>query len=201
MTVDQDADDAHAENAPAYAFKPGMLGAPHEFRLRPSGLDWQVGRRSIHIPYGSIRRLRLSYRPVTLASYRFMAEIWSSAAPKASVTSTSWRNVFEQQRHDESYRAFIVELVGRIAAAGGKAAFVTGSVSILYWPGVAIFVGVSLALAALIARGLQAGQVAGAAVVGAFLAVFLWQLGNFLRRNRPGTFGPEALPEQVLPRG
>ena len=33
-----------------------------------------------------------------------------------------------------------------------------------------------------------------------FLALFAWQLGTFFRRNRPGTYGPDALPPEVLPR-
>jgi hypothetical protein len=36
--------------------------------------------------------------------------------------------------------------------------------------------------------------------VGAFLALYLWQTENFLRRNRPGTYRPEALPKEVMPR-
>ena len=35
---------------------------------------------------------------------------------------------------------------------------------------------------------------------GAFLALYLWQTENFLRRNRPGTYRPEALPKEVMPR-
>jgi hypothetical protein len=37
--------------------------------------------------------------------------------------------------------------------------------------------------------------------VTAFLGLFLWQAGNFFRRNRPGPFRPDAIPDSVLPRG
>jgi hypothetical protein len=39
-----------------------------------------------------------------------------------------------------------------------------------------------------------------AAIVAAFLAFYLWQAGNFFRRNRPGTYRPDALPADVMPR-
>jgi hypothetical protein len=64
-----------------------------------------------------------------------------------------------------------------------------------------MFVGVCLALAALTARALQIGATAGAAVVGGFLALFLWQVGTFFRRNRPGTYRADAIPAEVLPNG
>jgi len=45
-----------------------------------------------------------------------------------------------------------------------------------------------------------AHAVAGAAV-GGFLVLFLWQGGNFFRRNRPGLYRPEALPAELMPKG
>ena len=70
-----------------------------------------------------------------------------------------------------------------------------------YWPSLILFVIVALAMAALIARGLQAGAWRGAGIVAVFLALFLWQGGNFFRRNRPGAYRPDALPPEVMPKG
>jgi hypothetical protein len=50
-------------------------------------------------------------------------------------------------------------------------------------------------------RSLQAGAAGGAVFVVIFLGVFLWQAGTFFRRNRPGTYAPDALPSLVMPRG
>ena len=63
-----------------------------------------------------------------------------------------------------------------------------------------MFVGASLALAGLIVRALQVAAWSGSAFIAAFLGFFLWQAGNFFRRNRPQTFRPDAVPETVLPR-
>jgi hypothetical protein len=52
----------------------------------------------------------------------------------------------------------------------------------------------------MIMRALQSGALAGAAFIAAFLGLFLWHGGNFLRRNRPGLYRPDALPEMLLPR-
>src|SRR5688572_27226203 len=111
------------------------MGVPWEFRLRPDALEWTLGFRSGRVAYDSIRRLRLSFRPVTMQSYRFLTEIWSDANPRIAIASTSWKNIVEQERQDAAYRAFVAELHRRIAAAPARARFQTGSPAIIYWLG------------------------------------------------------------------
>ncbi|HKA73411.1 MAG TPA: hypothetical protein VKE26_16495 [Xanthobacteraceae bacterium] len=183
----------------AYAYKPSLLGTPVEFRLTAKALEWRRGRHAISIPYDRIRRLRLSFRPVSMQSHRFLAEVWPVGGPKLQICSTSWRSIVEQERHDADYTAFITELHRRIAAAGAEPTLEAGTPVVVYWLGFTVFAGASLALAALIARALQAEAYAGAAIVAGFLALFLWQVGTFLRRNRPGTYRADALPPLVLP--
>jgi len=49
-------------------------------------------------------------------------------------------------------------------------------------------------------RALQAHTISVAAFIAAFLALFLWQGGNFFRRNKPGRYRPDALPPELLPK-
>ena len=184
----------------SYSYKASSFGAPWEFKLKREGLEWSVGLRSALVRYEKIRRIRLSFRPVTMQSYRFQTEIWSDDMPKLRIASTSWRGIVEQTRQDESYTAFIVELHRRIAAAGTPAAFSIGIPGIKYWAGIVIFVSVALGLAALVVSALRQNQWGGAGLVGGFFALFIWQLGNFFRRNRPGSYRPDEMPDNVLPR-
>jgi len=192
--------DSEATRDLIYAYKPSLLGAPFEFRLTPTALEWSRGRHIGRVPYDRIRRLRLSFRPVSMQSHRFLAEIWSAAGPKLEICSTSWRSVVEQERHDAAYSTFVAELHRRIAAAGATVSFEAGAHVVVYWIGLVVFAGASLGLAVLTVRALQTGAMAGAAIVGGVLALFLWQVGTFFRRNRPGTYGPDELPPEVLPR-
>src|SRR5262249_50367411 len=132
-----------------YSHKPSLMGAPFEFRLTGDALAFRVGTREGRVPYRSIRRVRLSFRPVTTQSRRFVAEIWAPGTPKLIIASTSWRSMFEQEARDDAYGAFIRELHRRLAAAGSTTSFERGSPAVLYWPGLAIFAGAALALAAL----------------------------------------------------
>src|SRR5947207_10923926 len=91
-----------------------------------------------------------------------------------------------------------IELNRRVGAAGGDTTFVTGSPVFIYWPGVAVFVGAAFGVAALGVRALQVGAFAAAGFIAAFLALFMWQAGNFFLRNRPAAYDPHAVPQRVL---
>jgi hypothetical protein len=184
-----------------YAYKPSLMGAPFEFRLTRDALEWSRGSSNGRTPYGRIRRIRLSFRPMTMQNYRFLAEVWTADGPKLQIASTSWKSLVEHERFDEGYRAFVTELCRRTGAAGRQTLFQAGSPPVIYWLGAVVFLGASLALAGLVVRALQVDAWSGAAFIAAFLGFFLWQAGNFFRRNQPGMFRPDAVPKTVLPRG
>jgi hypothetical protein len=184
----------------SYAYKSSLVGAPLEFQLAPDALEWRKGGIAGRTPYGSVRRIRLSFRPMTMQNYRFVTEVWPDSGPKLQIASTSWKSLVEHQRLDAEYRAFVSELSRRVGAAGGNTAFDTGSPAFLYWPGVLVFTGASFALVGLSVRALQEQAWGGAAFIAAFFALFLYQAGNFFRRNRPGTYSPDAVPPLLLPK-
>lgn len=195
--MDDQSDDY--ETAPRYSFRPSMMGAPREFALRSEGLHWQIGRHSATIPYRAITALRLSFRPMSMQSHRFLAEIWAPGMPKLMVASTSCKNLVEHERQDKAYSDFISALHERIAAAGGTPHFIRGMPAYLYWPAIVVFALITIGLVFLFFRGIAEGAYGGAAFVAAFFALFLWQIGSIFRRNVPGTYLPQALPPAVIP--
>jgi hypothetical protein len=195
-----DSGDGTAPSDPTYAFKPSLMGALSQFTLRPDTLDWQIGRRSGSIRYNRVEAIRLSYRPVTTQTHRFIAEIWSADNPKIQIVSTSWRSMFEQERFDAAYAAFIGELHRRLAATGTRARFSTGMPRATYWLGLIVFAAVMIGTAILGVRALMAGQWSAAAIISAFFAVFAYQIGNHFRRNWPGRYRADAIPPNVMPR-
>ena len=203
MTVQEPAAQAIGEDEtpdPSYAFKPSLVGSWCEFKLKPDGLHWQMGVRSGRVRYERIRAVRLSYRPVTMQSRRFVTEIWSTDNPKISIISVSWRSVVEQERLDAAYTAFIAELHRRLAASKSEVEFSTGLPVISYWLGVVVFALVMVTIAAMTARALQQEQWSASAIIAAILAAFAYQIGNYFRRNRPVKYRPDAIPAEVLPK-
>lgn len=192
---------AAATDNVAYSYRPSLLGSAWTFQLTGEGLSWEAGRRSGRIPYRNIRRIRLSFKPVSMQSQRFIAEIWADDAPKLEIVSSSWKSMVEQERLDKSYSAFIAELHRRLVEASAPVRFEQGGNPITYWPGLVVFTGVSFGLAFLVIRALQSDAIGGAAFIGAFLLLFLWQGGKFFSRNRPGVYRSDELPTALLPKG
>ena len=184
-----------------YEYKPSIMGAPSQFKLTPEGLEWSVGRGSGLVPYGDIRRVRMSFRPAHMQSQRYITTLWADGAPKLKIVSTSWKSIMHQERFDKLYSAFIAELHKRIAQSGATARFEQGTNPFIYWLGVIAFAGLNVALAGLIVRALQADAKGGAAFIVAFMLLFLWQGGDFIRRNRPGVYRPDAPPQLLMPKG
>jgi hypothetical protein len=194
--------DSHAASAgddPAYSYKPSLMGAAFEFRLRPEALEWRKGRYEGRTPYGRITRVRLSFRPMTMQLRRFVAEIWPMDGPKLMIASTSARGLVEQTVQDEAYGAFVRELHRRMAAADAQASFETGMSPVLYWPGLVLLAVAGVGFAVLTVRALEIAAYGAAALIGGFLALSLWQSGVYFRRNRPGRYRPEALPSYLVP--
>lgn len=194
-------------DASVYVHKPSLMGAPWELRLEPDALAWRSGQLAGRVRYDRVIRVRLSFRPLTLQARRFVTELWhrdgaartSRFTSKLTISSTTWVSLMEQTPQDAAYGDFVRALHRRIAATGGDVSFLAGSPALLYWPGLVIFLGAVAALAVLILRALALGEYAGAALLGGFLALFVWQTGNFFLRNRPGRYRPDVLPNWLVP--
>jgi len=184
-----------------YIYRPSLLGAPWAFKLTDDGIEWAAGTKSGRVAFRDIRRLRMSYRPANMQSYRFMTEIWADGAPKLRIVSSSWKSMVEQERLDKLYSAFVAKLHRRIARAGATPQFEQGSNTLAYWPGLILFVGVALGLCFLIVRALQSDAMSGVVFIATFLTLFLWQGVNFFRRNKPGLYVVDALPAMLMPKG
>jgi len=193
-------DDPNQAEGPGYAYKPSLMGAPWFLRLTPEHLVWAIGRRSGELAYRDIASIRMSFRPVTMQARRYLTEISGAGAPKIVISSASWKSLVEQGQQSNAYSDFVAGLHARVAAAGGRPRCESGLHQLLYWPGAVVFVGVLLALAALIVRALQQGSYSGFFFVAGFMALFAWQLGRFFKLNRPTRYETGAPPQALLPR-
>jgi hypothetical protein len=191
---------ATAPEAPiAYAFKASLVGAAHQFELVDEGLAWRVSRRSGVWSYKDISALSLSYRPVSMQARRFRADLRHVSGARLVILSTSWQTAALMAPQDQPYRLFIAELHARLKRAGSKAILTGGLGRTAYIAGLT-FVAVTTALmAVLLLRALLTGQFAGAAFLLALAALFGWQVGGFIRRNRPMTYSFDHIPQGLLP--
>ena len=189
------------EQAPAirYAYKASLIGAAHQFELTADGLSWRVAGRADVWRYVDITAIRLSYRPVSMQAHRFRADIAHASKARLPIISTSWQTAALMAPQDNDYRAFITELHKRMARAGSRAVLTGGLRPNVYTLAVTLVALLALAVGGLLVRALATGEFAGALFLVGFAALFGWQVGGFLRRNRPLPYTFAHIPDALLP--
>jgi hypothetical protein len=186
-----------------YAYKASLVGAAHQFELTGEGLGWRIGGKSGLWPYAAISGIRLSYRPVSMQSRRFRADLDGAGLQRGLgrivLLSTSWQTSVLMAPQDRDYRAFVVALHRRMAEVGSNAVLTGGLKPRVYLAALVLLALVAVAMAGLLVRAIMTGELAGILFLLGFAALFGWQVGGFVRRNRPQTYTFDHLPEALLP--
>jgi hypothetical protein len=182
-----------------YAYKASLIGAAHQFELAGDGLSWRIAGKSGVWPYAGISMIRLSYRPVSMQSRRFRADIENNDGGRIAILSTSWQTAALMAPQDHDYRAFITQLHARMAEAGSGAVLSGGLKPGVYGAAVILLTLVAIAISGLFMRAIATGEFAGALFLVGFAALFAWQIGGFIRRNRPQAYTSDDLPAALLP--
>jgi hypothetical protein len=182
-----------------YAYKASLIGAAHQFELTNAGLSWRIAGKSAVWPYAEITVIRLSYRPVSMQSRRFRADIENADGARIAILSTTWQTAALMAPQDQDYRDFIALLHERMEKAGSKAALIGGLRPRIYAAAMVLLTLVTIAMAGLLVRAIATGELTGALFLVGFAALFAWQIGGFVRRNRPRAYTSDHLPEALLP--
>jgi hypothetical protein len=188
-----------AASGDRYAYKASLIGSAHEFELTDKGLAWTAAGRSGLWAYAEISEIRLSYRPVSMQSRRFRADISHAGGGRIRILSTTWQTVSLMTPQDHGYRAFMTALHRRMTAAGSRAALRGGLTPNLYAAAVVLLGLLAIAMAGLMVRALMTGEWSGALFLVGFAVLFAWQIGGFVTRNRPIAYTFDHLPEKLLP--
>jgi hypothetical protein len=182
-----------------YAYKPSLFGTAYQFELTEQGLSWRIAGRSALWRYADIVSIRLSYRPVSMQSHRFRADIGNVGGARLSMFSTSWQTAALMTSQDRDYRTFIAALHARMAKAKSPARLTGGLDPRVYAAAILCLTLVVLAMAGLLLRAVATGEWAGALFLVGFAALFAWQVGGFITRNRPLVYTFDDLPKALLP--
>ena len=183
----------------SYAFKASLIGSAHQFTLEDDAVVWQAGRRSGRWRYADIVGVRMSYRPMSMQTRRFRTDLEHRGGDRLLVMSTTWQTVTLMVAQDSDYRAFIVELHRRLAVQGHQVILAGGINPVVHTIGLAGVALLSVAIAGLLARAIATQAYGGALFIAGFAALFAWQIGGFLRRNRPRRYTFDTLPQDLLP--
>jgi len=167
--------------------------------MNGQGLSWRLPGRSGLWLYSDIAAIRLSYRPVSMQARRFRADIENRDGRRISIVSASWQSAALMAPQSEAYRTFIFALHARLAAAGSTARMTGGLGRTAYVAALVAVALLAVAMMGLLVRALVIGEWAGALFLIGFAALFAWQVGGFIARNRPRSYSVTAVPEALLP--
>ena len=134
-----------------------------------------------------------------MQSRRFRADIDNANAGRIAVLSTTWQTATLMAPQDHGYRSFIEELHRRMKTAGSKAVLAGGLKPAIYAAALAVLAVLAVAMIGLLIRALVVGEFAGVLFLIGFALLFTWQIGGFVRRNRPRRYGFDHLPDKLLP--
>ncbi|WP_441237232.1 hypothetical protein [Bradyrhizobium sp. 930_D9_N1_4] len=192
---------SEAEPAPgaSYAYKASLIGSAHRFELTDEGLSWHIAGRSGLWRYDEISAVRLSFRPVSMQQHRFRADVSHSGGGHIRIMSTSWQTAALMAPQDNGFRDFILELHARMAQAGSRATLTAGLGRTTYAAVLAFLSVLTVAMAGLLIRALLIGEFAGVLFIIGFAALFVWQVGGFVRRNQPQSYRFDRVPKALLP--
>ncbi len=183
----------------SYVYKASLISSAYQFELTDAGLSWRIGRRSGVWPYADIASIRLSYRPMSMQSRRFRADIARTGDGRIAILSTTWQTISLMTPQDQGYRTFITELHRRMREAGSKASLTGGIGTTTYAVAVAMLALLAIAMVGLLVRALATSEFTGALFLVGMAIWFAWTIGGFIKRNRPCRYSFDALPATLLP--
>jgi hypothetical protein len=183
-----------------YEHRPKPFSNALTLDLGPVSLVAERGNSKQEFLLSGMEQLRLSYRPANTARLGFACKLRARDGKTLVFSNLTWRSMVETGRQDEDYSAFTRELVARIGKASPRIEMIAGAPVWQYWLFVLGFA--VLAPALLVAAGyfaLNGSWPVGVLTLG-LLGWLAFYAREYLTRNRPRTFAPEAIPPEVMPK-
>lgn len=183
-----------------YAHRAKPYAGEAEFRLYPTHLRVEQGRRSGDFPLADIVLVRLLYKPRNTTNEGYQAKLYRRDRRTAALTNLSWKSLVDMERQDEDYRRFIEALVAAVAKANPGLALRAGMAPWLHRLTAAAGLLALAALAVVSAQAALNGSLPVALATAGLLAYLGFWTWRYLGRNRPRAFRADAIPAEVLPK-
>lgn len=182
-----------------YAFRRSIIEKETTCTLDESGIHASTeGREPVFISYDDIARISLHYSPSRFFTNRYTCSIHSKAGGKIDLQNNSYDGIGKFLDLSVAYRVFVTELHEKIKHIRGIE-FSRGDTGLKYGC-YCLLVAFAVLLVAyvLIAFGPCSGFIVLIKFV-FFLFLLIYSV-RYLRQNRPGSYDPDSIPKDLLPR-
>jgi hypothetical protein len=183
-----------------YRLRANAFVNPRLYRLTDDALIWEEeGEKLDGVFYDDIAEIRLAFAPTRFARNRYRAQIIFREGGMAELFNTDYQGIGNFPEQNEAYAAFLRELHRRVAAASHATVFRQGNSRLGYALNLllTVFIFAMIALAFVLLTTI--GLIWIAAIKLAIVIFFVPTLIRYIRRAKPGSYDPLALPADVLP--
>ena len=181
-----------------YRCTTSVFSGEARFGLGPGGITHEIGTVRNVLPLAEVASVALAYEPSRADLARYTCTITGRRGHVVQLQSTSYRGVADFVSQADAYRAFVLALHRALLPRAGEVRFGTGVSTSRYLLNLGcLLVSLPLLLGVLALFGTAIGIPAVLHLV--LIAVLLPFVWKWMRRNRPGTYDPRALPDALLP--
>jgi hypothetical protein len=185
-----------------YGFRAHAFARDRVFRLTEDALVWQDEDGPIDgVYYDDIAEIRLAYVPTRVARNRYRMQVIFRQGGMVELFNTHYAGFADFEERNAEYSAFVKALHHRLAERGAATVYRKGSSPAAYAGNVALTVFIFAMLALAFVLLLNFGVVWIAVAKLGIILFFVPTLIRFIRRARPATYDPRALPAGALPTG
>lgn len=190
---------AAASGGIRYEHNPKPIGSPVSFVLDGHRLSVDTGRKTFDLHLGGVEEVRMTYEPGRMSRRVYRTRLRMAGGRTVTFTSLHWKSLMEARELGPSYRHFAGLLIQAVAEANPGARFLAGQPR-WRWLLTAGTAALCLAtMAVLVWRALQMGATILALFGFLFAATGIWQIEPMVRLNRPRSFRPDQVPQELMP--
>lgn len=189
---------------PTYIARANVLEYEAIWRLGPDALELQGGPTAgpdviLRFPYRDIVDVRLSYAPSRVDSGRYRCDLRTRSGQRLAILSTHYAGIADFEDRASTYVPFVRALVARVADVNPSASFRRGKRPFAYWSEL-IFLTVMVAILVLVLSLVGFGPLSDVTWAKLFIVLgSIPLLIVYTRKNWPGSFKPDAIPDDLLP--
>lgn len=171
---------------------------PAVWTILPDALSWTEGSDlTRHIPYASIRRVRLRFEPTRQQPNKYAMHIEGSSF--ATITNINYRGFSDFEDKSAEYTDFVRAFHDAIDASGATPDYFAGSTPGAYIANIILSVFILTVLAGFGFLALTAGILWLVAIKALIILFYIPNLLRLLKKNKPTRYTSDELPEQHLP--
>lgn len=184
---------------PVHAFRHHAFTGETTWQIDGDTLIIQSDRAPTRLRLADVTEFRLAYDPTRVALDRYRCDLRLAGGRRLTVLNKSYVSIAVFENRDATYSPFVRALAAAVHRANPACRFRVGKGTLGYVISV-LFMAVVLVVLAYVLL-LTAGASLGWVVIAklAIIAVMLPFAINYIRRNRPRPFDPDAIPDSLLP--